>query len=85
VIAHTISFYILLTFSLMFASQTQYNDVVPQLPRHQVDAWDYYYPEFWIEFDNGTVTDTDIKIVNGFNTRLRAMKVKDRVLSGLGT
>jgi hypothetical protein len=44
---------------------THYNDVVPQLPEHSVGDWDHYYPEFWTDIDDSTVTNTDIKVVTG--------------------
>lgn len=44
---------------------THYNDIVPQLPEHEPGDWDHYYPEFWIDIGNGTVTPANIKVVEG--------------------
>ncbi|KUJ18390.1 alpha/beta-hydrolase [Mollisia scopiformis] len=46
---------------------THYNDVVPQLPEHNLDwgTWDHYYPEFWISRQNGTVQASDMLVVTG--------------------
>ena len=40
---------------------------MPQLPEHTwgKDAWDHYYPEFWISKDQGTVSTSDMKVVEG--------------------
>lgn len=39
---------------------------MPQLPEHTWgnNAWDHYYPEFWINKDQGTVSTSDMKVVD---------------------
>lgn len=47
---------------------THYNDVVPQLPEHdwENDGWDHYYPEFWINKEDGTsVAVSDMEEIDG--------------------
>lgn len=47
---------------------THFNDVVPKLPKHSWggNAWDHYYPEFWINKEDGIVVATsDMKVVEG--------------------
>ncbi|KAF8858930.1 alpha/beta-hydrolase [Acephala macrosclerotiorum] len=44
---------------------THTNDVVPQLPEHNWDSWDHFYPEFWIMKDSSMVKTSDMKVVTG--------------------
>lgn len=43
---------------------THFNDVVPQLPPHDLGDWDHYYPEFFINIDKGTVGTSNVVQVN---------------------
>ncbi|KAH8687608.1 Alpha/Beta hydrolase protein [Tricladium varicosporioides] len=39
---------------------THFNDVVPQLPPHDLGDWDHYYPEFFININEGTVGTSNV-------------------------